>query len=158
MVLISDYTRTVDKQKVTLPEMLKKHNIMYILNNDFGQSAESQWFDIGNPLTIKCNDPDYNKEKYFKCSLVCNDLIDSRLYLCAPSCFASIGNVRDNINEVSLDFNQIIEFDFEKKSNIIGKYLLGFMEREFSNFCMYCNGYGKDVNCNFVIAGEQIER
>lgn len=154
-VIISDYSDVINKNHSAIIDVLEKYQIQYTLNVDFGQSSKNLWFDLGNP-SIKSNICDSDTEKKFhKCSLICNNIVSNKLYYCVPACFADIGNIHPEITEHSIDLKQINEINTDEKYDIIGKFLLGFQPNGYLEHCMYCNGYGKEINSNFVRAGEQ---
>lgn len=155
-VLISDYTCSIDKSNNLLIEYLNKYNIKYTLNNSFGQSAEYMWFDLGNPAEQKSRDVSAIKNRFKNCTLTCPSLFGGRIYYCSPYWSAILGKTTALEGpEVYLDLDQLERLAPEQRSDEIGKFMLGFFDQGYLEFCKFCNGFGKDVNNQFVKAGEQ---
>ncbi|MCR4924718.1 MAG: radical SAM protein [Clostridiales bacterium] len=157
--LISDYSSAVKDKKLVLPELLDKYNINYTLNNNFGQSYEERWFDLGNPEILKGTEESEYRNRFEKCSLLCQNLIDSKLYYCVPRCFAEIGGIYNSENSKDfIDLKELQTMDFKEKADVIGKFSLGYFEKGYLDFCRYCNGFGEEINNNYVLAGEQYKK
>lgn len=152
-VWISDYTCSIKREHSTLINYLEKYKIPYTLNNSFGQSAENRWFDLGNPFVLKPGDAT-NRFRY--CSLMCQSLWNHKIYYCAPSCGAVLGDILPSDNaQVCLDLALLEHMEPSEQEEQIGKFSLGFLDKGYLEFCRFCNGYGGDVNTHFIKAGEQ---
>ena len=132
---------------------MEKYGIQYTLNNSFGQLAESRWYDFGDPAQSKDGDIG---ERFQKCSLICQSLINHKIYYCAPSCANVVGNITPLQHmEACLDLDKIEQLDSEQRAEEIGKFNLGFIDKGYLEFCRFCNGFGDNVNTKYVRAGEQ---
>lgn len=95
-------------------------------------------------------------ERFKKCSLTCQSLIDRKIYYCAPSCGAAVGDVTElDGPERCLDLTELERLGPEERADRIGQFDLGFMDGGCLEFCKFCNGFGTDVNQRFIKAGEQ---
>lgn len=155
-VYISDYTCSIEKGANLLVESLQKYNIKFTLNKGFGQSEEYQWFDLGNPTVCKTKDIEVTRDKFRRCSLVCQNLIDNKVYYCVPACAARMGEINVlNDSDMWLDLVELGKMPPSGRAEAIGKFNLGFVEKGYLEFCFYCNGFGKDINAHYIKAGEQ---
>lgn len=154
-VIISDYSDVINHNHSGIIDMLEKHNISYTLNTGFGQSSEKMWLDLGDPNTFRYEDDFITQERFHKCSLICNNIVNSKLYYCVPACFSEIGSINADKEEYCLDLENIKNMEDSEKYDVIGRFLLGFPPKGYLEHCKYCNGYGKEVNTTYVRAGEQ---
>jgi len=156
-VYISDYTCSIEKNANQLIAGLERHGIDYTLNSQFFQSGkESLWFDLGDPTVCKCNDSFVLRQKFENCSMVCQNMIDHKIYYCVPACAAIMGEInvlRDP--GAYLDCDKLLRMDKQERTERIGRFSLGFLEKGYLEFCRYCNGYGRAVNTQYIKPGEQ---
>lgn len=152
-VWISDYTGSIEKVPNKLIEHLIKYEIPYKINRSFGQSANDQWFDLGDPTRPKDGDA---RERFRKCSGVCLNLIDRKIYYCGPSCVNAVGGITAlKHTESCLDLDEIEQLAPAQRTERIGKFNLGFLDKGRLEFCRFCNGLGEDVNTRYITAGTQ---
>ena len=157
-VLISDYSDAINHNHSGIIDVLEKYRINYTLNTGFGQSSENRWFDLGDPNIIKSENDSVTKERFDKCSLMCNNIVDNKLYYCVPACFCETGNIRSGKEEYCLELDKLKAMEADEKYDTIGKFLLGFPPEGYLENCKYCNGFGEDVNTKYLRAGEQAAR
>lgn len=157
-VYISDYTCSLEKSQEGLMGALRECRVPYTLNTGFGQSSTYQWFDLGDPRLRKTTDEKQTRQKFERCSLVCQNLTDGKVCYCVPACAAAMGNITvlDDAG-MWLDLEKLKQMPRTKQAETVGRFQLGFMEKGCLEFCFYCNGYGKDVNAHYIRAGEQWE-
>lgn len=152
-VWISDYTCSIKREHSTIIKYLEKYKVPYTLNNSFGQSAENRWFDLGDPFALKAGDA---VSRFRYCSLVTPSLWDHKIYYCAPSCGAALGDILpSDSTQVCLDLALLERMEPSEQAERIGKFSLGFLDKGYLEFCRFCNGFGTDVNQKFIQAGEQ---
>lgn len=152
-VWISDYSCSIERNQNSLIRHLEKYGIQYTLNNSFGQLEEYRWFDFGDPTQSKDGDA---KRRFQKCSLICQSLIDHKIYYCAPSCANAVSKITElEHTEAHLDLDKIEQMTPARRTEQIGRFNLGFMDKGHLEFCRFCNGYGADANTNYIRAGEQ---
>lgn len=158
-IFLSDYSPIIGgKSKIKyIKHQLDKARIKCIINSNFGQTEQvSKWFDLGNPFTKKHRCLDEVKKVFNKCSLVCNNLYDSKVFYCVPSASAYIGNIFTEINNdeyLNLAIEEDDKLELMALKNI--RFQLGFIPKGYVDFCMNCNGYGTSVNSKLLPAGEQ---
>lgn len=159
IIFVNDYPdeKTVDDYMEAVPrfnsrfdqliEKLEKYNIKYYINK-----ADS-WIDLV-PDTTEYSNLSEDKLIHHRgcCSQSWEELRDGKIYSCNYATYAIVAGI---VGEQDLEEIYNLElFTPEKKKELV-EFRLGYIEKEYTNFCKKCRGFTK-YNKVEMIQAEQI--
>ena len=158
-IWISDYSKqTNQRQKENIDVFQRKLKMYQIKHNDYATFNQTetveQWFDLGNPLIKKNEEPAILRERFSKCSGICFSLYKDKYYYCLMELSAvETGLYNDMKSQDHINMPELQKLPKEEKAEKFMRFQLGFLEDGFISFCDNCNGLGVGVNNQYIEAG-----